>query len=59
MRKSVDISTQKTIARLHEFKGDPVKLTEVMTTLSNLNRLSKLLDDVELNNVNILEDKDK
>lgn len=59
MRKSVDISTQKTIARLSEFKGDPVKLTEVMTTLSNLNRLSKLLDDVELNNVNILEDKDK
>lgn len=56
MRKSVDISTQKTIARLGEFKNDSEKLTEVMTTLSNLNRLSKLLDDVEHNNTNILGD---
>ena len=59
MQKSVDISTQKTIARLQEFKGDSVKIAEIMTTLSNLNRLSRLLDDIEQNNINLFGDNDK
>lgn len=53
MRKSIDISTQKTIARLPEFKDDSDGIAEVMTTLTNLNRLNKLLDDIENNNTNL------
>lgn len=53
MRKSIDISTQKTIARLPEFKDNSPAIAEVMTTLTNLNRLNKLLDDLENNNTTL------
>jgi hypothetical protein len=59
MRKSIDISTQKTIARLPEFKDNSELVAEVMTTLTNLNRLNKLLDDIENNNTTLFGDTEK
>jgi hypothetical protein len=57
MQSSIAISTQKTIARLPEFQGQPEKLQEVMTTLANLGRLNSLIESIRENNVDILGDK--
>jgi hypothetical protein len=39
MLKSVDISIEKTMARVPEFEGDSAKSTEILTTLSDLHAL--------------------
>jgi len=57
MQSSVAISTQKTIARLPEFQGQPEKVQEVMTTLANLGRLNSMIESIRENNQNILGDK--
>jgi hypothetical protein len=57
MQASIAISTQKTIARLHEFQGQPEKMKEIMTTLSNLGRLNSLIESIRENNTDILGDK--
>jgi len=57
MQASISISTQKTIARLPEFQGQPEKVQEVMTTLSNLSKLNSLIESIRENNKDILGDK--
>lgn len=57
MQQSVAISTQKTIARLNEFKDQPEKVAEVMSTLSNLSKLNRLIESIRENNTKILGDK--
>ena len=57
MQASIAISTQKTIARLPEFKGNSEKLSEVMATLSNLSRLNSMIESIRENNQDILGDK--
>jgi hypothetical protein len=54
MQQSVAISTQKTIARLPEFQGQPEKITEVMTTLASLGRLNSMIEAIRENNSDIL-----
>jgi len=54
MQNSVSISTQKTIARLEEFKGDSEATREVMVTLHNLSQLNKLIEEIKTNNNSIL-----
>jgi len=54
MQNSVSISTQKTIARLEEFKGDSEATREVMVTLHNLSQLNKLIEEIKANNNSIL-----
>ena len=56
MQASISISTQKTIARLPEFQGQPEKVQEVMTTLSNLSKLNSLIESIRENNRDILGD---
>lgn len=46
MRKSVDISIEKTFKRIEEFANDPVKSIEVLVTLSELNTLRNNLDNM-------------
>jgi hypothetical protein len=50
MRKRIQISQKKTIARLPEFEGDSLKKAEIMATLSNLNKLHELLDRIQEHN---------
>ena len=56
MQASISISTQKTIARLPEFQGQPDKLQEVMTTLANLGKLNSMIESIRENNRDILGD---
>jgi L-lactate utilization protein LutB len=57
MQQSVAISTQKTIARLPEFQGQPDKITEIMTTLASLGKLNSMIEQIRENNTDILGDK--
>jgi L-lactate utilization protein LutB len=57
MQQSVAISTQKTIARLPEFQGQPDKITEIMTTLASLGKLNSMIEQIRENNTNILGEK--
>jgi hypothetical protein len=54
MQASIAISTQKTIARLQEFQGQPEKMKEIMATLSNLGRLNSMIESIRENNTDIL-----
>lgn len=54
MQNSVSISTQKTIARLEEFRGDSEATREVMTTLHNLSQLNKMIEEIKEQNTSIL-----
>ena len=54
MQECIAISTRKTIARLPEFQGDTEKMKELMSALSNLNRLDALIVAIRENNPNIL-----
>ena len=55
MQDSVNISTQKTLSRLPEFVADSAKIQEIMDTLSSLNALNKLIEEIKANNSEILE----
>ncbi len=54
MQSSVGISTQKTIARLPEFQGNPDRVQEVMNTLASLGRLNSMIESIRENNKDIL-----
>jgi len=54
MQNSVSISTQKTIARLEEFRGDSDATREVMVTLHNLSQLNQLIEEIKSNNNEIV-----
>jgi len=50
MRKSVDISIQKTLSRISEFDGNQQKSQEIFETLAILHNLKKQLDDFVMAN---------
>jgi len=55
MRDSIDISLRKTGARIAEFEGVPDKSMELLSTISALYALRKIVDDFQLENREIFE----
>lgn len=45
MRKAVEVSIQKTLARVAEFEGNSAMSMEILTTLSTLDAMKKVLDE--------------
>lgn len=58
MQNCVRISLNKTLARMPEFKDDPEKNKELMTTLSNLDKLNRLMENIRDNNQSVMKEKD-
>ena len=54
MQGCVDKSIQKTLTRMPEFRDNPEKMHEVLVTLGNLSRLTKMIDEVKDHNNNII-----
>lgn len=50
MRKSIEISIEKTFERINEFAGDPEKSKEVFLTLTHLHAIKKQLNDFQSDN---------
>jgi len=50
MRKSIEISFAKTLARIDEFKDDQAKSSELFRTLAHLNTMKKQLNEFEQQN---------
>ena len=57
LHRSIDISVQKTLSRLADFEDEPEKVKEIMLTLTNLNRLSKVLATIKSNNQDLFGEK--
>ena len=53
MQRAISISVKKSLSRLGEFDGNSAKGTEILETLSNLQTMSKLLDDFKANNTHL------
>jgi predicted component of type VI protein secretion system len=49
VKRSIDISISKTIARVEDFDGDSVKSKEVLETLSELYSMRKSIENLETN----------
>lgn len=49
MRKSVDLSIQKTFDRIPEFAGDQEKSSEIFKTLTMLHSIRKQIDSFQFN----------
>jgi hypothetical protein len=56
MKGAVDLSMRKTAARLIDFAEDQDKKMEILATLSSLDRLHKLLAEIEQNNPHLFQD---
>jgi len=59
MRRSVDISIRKSFERFKDFDNDSRAGKEIMETLSLLHTVRKMLDDFQLENSELFNDKDK
>ena len=59
MRRSVDISIRKSFERFKDFDNDSKVGQEIMETLSLLHTVRKMLDDFQLENSELFNDKDK
>jgi hypothetical protein len=59
MRKSVDISVNKSFDRLKDFDNDSDTGKEIIETLSVLHTIKKMLDEFEQNNQHLFIDKSK
>lgn len=59
MRRSVDISIRKSFERFKDFDNDSKSGQEIMETLSVLHTVRKMLDDFQLENSELFNDKDK
>jgi len=59
MRRSVDISIRKSFERFKDFDNDSKAGQEIMETLSLLHTVRKMLDDFQLENSELFNDKDK
>ena len=53
MRRSLDISINKSIKRLQDFEGDNSKGIEIMETVKVLQTVREMLDDFEAHNPKI------
>ena len=53
MQRAISISVKKSLSRLGEFDGNSAKGTEILETLSNLQTMSKLLDNFKANNTHL------
>ena len=56
MQRPINISTQKTIQRMQEFKNEPEKTAEAMSALASLVRLNRLIESIRENNKELLDD---
>lgn len=54
MQDAIDISMKKTLVRLSEFKDEPESLKEALQAISNLNRLTSMLNSIKSNNKQLL-----
>jgi hypothetical protein len=59
MRKSIDISVNKSFERLKDFDSDSDTGKEIIETLSVLHTIKKMLDEFEINNQHLFVDKSK
>jgi len=59
MKRSVDISIGKSFERFQDFDNDSQTGKEIMETLSVLHTVRKMLDDFQVNNPEIFEEKDR
>ena len=59
MRRSVDISIRKSFERFQDFDNDSAMGREIMETLDTLHKVRKMLDDFQVNNPEIFEEKDR
>ncbi len=59
MRRSVDISIRKSFERFKDFDNDSRAGKEIMETLSVLHTVRKMLDDFQVENAELFNDKDK
>ena len=57
MIKRIEISQQKCLSRMAEFEGDSDAVAEVMLTLSNLNRLYKMMSEIKDQNKTLIGEK--
>lgn len=55
MNKSVEISKNKTLARIEEFEGNSQKSQEVLATLGDLTAIETMLKDFASHNKEILK----
>lgn len=54
MLVNISVSTQKTLARLPEFRDDEEKKQEILRTLASLNALDRMVKEVIDHNKDIL-----
>lgn len=59
MRRSIDISIDKSFKRMPEFEGDSVKGVEIMETLSALHALRGMLEEFEKYNPQLFNPEQK
>lgn len=59
MKRSVDISIGKSFERFQDFDNDSKIGKEIMETLSVLHTVRKMLDDFQVNNPDLFEEKDR
>jgi hypothetical protein len=58
MRRSVDISIRKSFERFQDFDENSAAGREIMETLSVLHTVRKMLDDFQVENKHLFEEKD-
>ena len=56
MRKSIDISINKTFARMPEFEKNSVDAEEILSTLGALHILRQMMDDFQSHNPGLFKD---
>jgi hypothetical protein len=57
MRNMVDLSMRKTVARLEDFPHDQEKKLEVLSTLSSLDQLHTMIQEIYNNNQALFEEE--
>lgn len=59
MKKSIEISINKSFDRLKDFENDSDTGREIIETLSVLHTLNKILDEFQVNNRHLFVEKEK
>ena len=58
VRKWIDLSINKTSARLSDFEPDSEKWKEILDTIHGLHAFKRLINDFQLNNPILFEEND-
>ena len=59
MKKSIEISINKSFDRLKDFDSDSLMGKEIIETLSVLHTLNKIVDEFQISNRHLFVDKEK